>query len=568
MNKAKAPQYIETVHRRGFRFIAPLAVLQPDPHPASHSLGDPPPSASSVPISPSALPVVGREMELRQLHDWLEKAQAGERQIIFVTGEPGIGKTVVIESFLSQVTDHQQVMVGQGQCIEQHGAGEAYLPILEALSRLCHGPQAAQFITLLRHNAPTWLAQMPTLLPPEERQQLHWEVQGVTRERMLRELAEALEVLTAESPLVLVLEDLHWSDASTIYLLAALARRHEMARLLVLATYRPVEMLASSHPLRGLVQELSGHRQCAELALSTLSVETVDAYLTHRFPTSTFPTRLAQVLHERTGGNPLFLVNTGEDLVASGVLAATQGGWSLQVPLVDLPLNIPESLRRLIAKQMERFDSPERRVLEAGSIAGTEFSAAAVAAALDTEVMEIEACSDSLAQRQAFLKRAGIGEWPDNTQAARYGFQHSLYQELWYEQVSVSQRQQWQLRIGERLEGAYGDGVQEIAAELAVRFEQAGDPVRALPYLQQAGENALNQTGYAEAIRHFTQSLSVLKTLPAGPDRSERELGLQLLLGSALTLTKGSAASDAEAVYRRAHELCQQIGETPRLLRL
>ena len=210
-DKARAPQYIETVHRRGFRFIAPLSTPQPDLSRESQSYTERParaPSSPTLPIPLVTLPVVGRDAELAQLHAWLDKALAGERQLVFVTGEPGIGKTAVVEAFLSQIAQQQQIEIGRGQCIEQYGAGEAYLPILEALGRLCRGPQADHLIGLLRQHAPTWLAQMPTLLPPEEREQLQREVQGVTRERMLRELAEALEVFTAESPLILVLEDL------------------------------------------------------------------------------------------------------------------------------------------------------------------------------------------------------------------------------------------------------------------------------------------------------------------------------------------------------------------------
>ena len=564
-DRAKAPQYIETVHRRGFRFIAALSTPEAAVPSGLPQLHDQPVSASTSPISSSVRRIVGREVELGQLHVWLNKAQTGTRQIVFITGEPGIGKTALVDTFLSQVAGQEAIQIGRGQCIEQHGAGEAYLPILEALGRLCRGPQADHMIALLRQNAPTWLAQMLTVLPPEEREPLQREVQGVTRERMLRELAEALEVLSAETPLLLVLEDLHWSDASTLGLLASLARRPEAARLMVIGTYRPTEMLSTNHPLCGLVQELSGHRQCEELSLSRLSTEEVNGYLTQRFPTSTFPLGLAQVLHERTGGNPLFLVNTVEDLIAGELLAETRGSWSLRASLVDLPLNIPESLRRLIAKQMEGVENSERQVLAAGSIAGREFSIAAVAAALDTDMVEIEARSERLARHEVFLQRAGFAEWPDRTHATRYRFLHAFYQELWHEQVPVSQRQQWHLRIGERLEEAYREHAQEVAAELALRFDQAGHPERAIPYLRQAGENALNQNAYTEAILHFTQGLSTLKTLPDGAEQLEQELGLQLLLGPALLLTKGSAASDVELAYRRVRELCQQTGETPRL---
>jgi DNA-binding winged helix-turn-helix (wHTH) protein len=368
-DRAKAPQYIETVHRRGFRFIAALRTPEANSSPDSQSLDEQPVCASTSPISSSVRRIVGREVDLGQLHAWLDKAQAGARQIVFITGEPVIGKTAIVETFLSQVAGQEAVQIGRGQCIEQHGAGEAYLPILEGVRASVFGPQADHMIVLLRHNAPTWLAQMLTVLPLEERELLQREVQGVARERMLRELAEALEVLTAETPLVLVLEDVHWSDASTLGLLALLARRPEAARLMVIGTYRPTEMLSNGHPLRGLVQELSVHRQCRELRLRRLGVEEAESYLRQRFPTSAFPIRLPQVLHERTGGNPLFLVTTVEDLIANDVLGETQATWSLRVPLADLSLNMPDSLRRLIAKQMERLERAEREVLAAGSIA-------------------------------------------------------------------------------------------------------------------------------------------------------------------------------------------------------
>ena len=576
-DNAKAPEYIETVHRRGYRFIAVIEEIssasteeKSDRPPALHSRQtsqtEAPAQLPPIDTQPRISTTVGRETELAQLRVWLDIARAGERQVVFVTGEPGIGKTTIVETFLSQLGAQEHIWIGRGQCLEQHGAGEAYMPVLEALGRLCRGPQGSQVIPLLRQHAPTWLAQMPTVIPPDERDALQAEVQGVTRGRMLRELAEVLEVLTMDSLFILVLEDLHWSDASTIDVLASLARRPDAARLMVLGTYRPVEILANGHPLHGLVQELSGHRQCAELVLDVLNMEAIETYLNLRFPSATFPSHLSQMLYERTGGNPLFLVNTIEDLISSQALVETGGSWSPDVQLADLPQTIPVSLRRLVTKQMERLENPEREVLAAGSIAGTEFSVAAVAAALDTDIVEVEACSETLARRQAFLRRAGIAEWPDNTTAARYGFQHALYQELWYEQVPISQRQRWQLRIGERLEQAYGAQTQEIAAELALRFEQAGDADRALPYLRQAGENALNQNGHTEAITHLTKGISLMKTLPEEPGHTEQELGLQLLLGPTLLMTQGFLAPDVERVYQRVRDLCQQTGETRRLL--
>ena len=174
----------------------------------------------------------------------------------FLTGEAGVGKTALVEAFVAQVAAAGAVWIGHGQCIDQYGTGEAYLPVLEALGRLCRGPQGAHVLAWLRQQAPSWLAQMPAVLPVAEREAILRLAGDATQARMLRELAEALEVLTAEQPLLLVLEDLHWSDAATLEWLAYVARRRDPARLLVLATYRPAEARVAAHSIDALVQDL------------------------------------------------------------------------------------------------------------------------------------------------------------------------------------------------------------------------------------------------------------------------------------------------------------------------
>src|SRR5262249_44708522 len=226
-----------------------------------------------------------------------------------VTGEPGIGKTTLVRAFQRQVARSGVAAIGHGQCIEHYGPGEAYLPVLEVLGRLCRAPGGERLVEWLQQHAPAWLVQMSTLLSATDLEALQRKVQGATRERMLREMLEAVEVLTAERPLVLVLEDLHWSDVSTLDLLAAAARRQERARLLVIGTYRPAEMLDKGNPLREVVHELRAHDLCAELALELLSDVYVAEYLRVRFPSNALPAQLAQALHQRTEGNPLFLVN-------------------------------------------------------------------------------------------------------------------------------------------------------------------------------------------------------------------------------------------------------------------
>lgn len=394
------------------------------------------------------------------------------------------------------------------------------------------------------------------------------EVQGATRERMLREMVTLLEVLTVETPLVLVLEDLHWSDPSALDLLALVARRREPAQLLIIGTYRPSELLAKDHPLRTVVQELQAHHLCARLTLQSLSETAVEQYLVQRFPVQVFPTRLVQVLHQRTGGNPLFLVNLVDDLVTHGILTDGEGGWMLQGDIETLVQQVPESSRQLITVQIGRVSPATQQTLAAASVAGAVFSVAAVAAAVEAPIPVVETQCEDVVRQQLFLQRAGIETWPDGTTAARYGFRHALYQELWHEQGTVTQRQEWHQRIGLRKELAYNGRAPEIAAELTVHFEQGRDYPRAVQYLQQAAQNALRRSANIEAIQYLTKALEVLETLPDTPERTQQELNLQITLGVPLQATKGFASPEVERTYARAQELCQQVGETLQLFRV
>jgi DNA-binding winged helix-turn-helix (wHTH) protein len=208
----KAPRFIETVHRRGYRFIAPITATQPVQSQKSKVQS----SYSAIrfgldlPLAmQSAINLVGRETELSQLHCWLENALSGERHLVFVTGEPGIGKTALVETFLRHLDTADTLRLGRGQCIEHYGAGEPYLPVLQALGDLGRGADGDYFLTVLRHYAPSWLVQLPALLEDAERESLQRQTAGVTRGRMLREVVEALEALTADQGVVLFLEDLH-----------------------------------------------------------------------------------------------------------------------------------------------------------------------------------------------------------------------------------------------------------------------------------------------------------------------------------------------------------------------
>ncbi len=559
---ARQPRYIETLHRRGYRFIARASSASREAPPSG-------PGRQRAVRSPASAPLVGREPELQQLHQWLAGACNGEPQIAFVTGEPGIGKTTVVEAFLSQVAATAPIRIGRGQCVDHYGTGEAYLPVLDALTRLCREPSGDAVVRVLAQHAPTWLVQMPSLVSTGELWELQRRAQAAIQERMLRELTEAMEVLTVDAPVILRLEDLHWSDVSTMDWLAFLGRRPERARLLVLGTYRPAELLAREHPLKTVKEELHLHRLCRELALDGLSEAAVEEYLVRRFSVgaelNSKVRGLAGQIHARSDGNPLFMVNIADDLVARGVLVEQGGWWGFAAPADTVAINVPADVRSMIERQFDRLGPADRHVLEVASVAGTEFAAPAVAAGVELGGVEVESCCTGLARREQFLRRSGTEEWPDGTIAARYAFLHALYREVLYERVPPGRRAALHARVGLRVEAGYGERSREIAAELAMHFERGRDTERAVRYLDEAGQNAIGRNAPREAIAHLERAIGLLRTFPAQPGRAQQELALQIALGSQRGAISGWAALEVERAYARAHALAREVGDAPRI---
>ncbi len=570
---AQAPQFIETVRGRGYRFIAKVTIVdRPQAQQKADTAGGPTPGfAPRSPQSPVVrpAPLVGREIELARLHQWFDTALTGVRRVGFIIGEAGIGKTTLVDAFLAQVESEGALWIGHGQCVDQYGTGEAYLPLLEALGRMCRGPQGGQLLALLRRQAPSWLVQMPALHSETERAALQQQAEsGATQARMLRELAEAVEQLTAERPLLLVLEDLHWSDASTLAWLAYVARRRETARLLVLATYRPVEAIVTAHPLRSLTHELRGRGQCEEMLLDYLSEDAVAAYLAGRCPGREIPAGLAHMLHQRTDGNPLFLVTLVNTLVREGKLVESTAGWELPEGLEAMAVDVPDSLRQLIELHLDQVRPEDQTILEAASVAGAEFSAAAVAAGVELDAESVEARCEALARRAQFVQALGTEAWPDGTVAARYRFLHALHQEVLYNRIPAGQRMRCHRRIGMRLEEGHGGKAREIAAELAEHFVRGRNAPRAVQYLLHAGENARQRSAYQEAIAHLTRGIGMLGQLPDTVERARQEVDLQTNLGLTYMAAKGYATPEVGTAYARARALCQQMDDAPQLPRV
>jgi len=542
-----APRYLVTVGRQGYRFRL------------GEDLEVPPPRTIG--------PLVGRRDDVEAVAHYFQRATQGTRQCVLLSGEAGIGKTTVVEMVLTRLGSGSGVRIARGQCVEHYGEGEPYLPLLEALGQLCRGPRHPAVVGVLRRYAPLWLAQMLGVLSEAELEHLQRHVQGASAARMLRELAEALDVLTADVPLLLVLEDLQWSDHATVEALAYLAQRQGPARLLVLGTYRPVEMALRPPAVRGILQELSGRGQAVVVRLELLAAEAVTAYVTERLE-GPVAAPLAALLLERTEGNALFLVNIVEHLVQQGWVVRREGAWTLRAGTEAQVVSLPEGLRQLLRRRLQALPPEVGRVLEAASVVGKVFTVTAVAAGSQTPVEDVEAVCEGLAVQQHLLDDAGLREWPDGTSGGRYRFQHALYQQVLYEQIGTARRRQLHQRIGARLEAGYGVRAGEIAAQLAVHFERGGEALQAIHYWQQAADNAAQRNAHHEASAGLTKGLALLATLPENPERFRHELALQLTLGELLRATKGVGAPDVGDVYTRASTLAQQVGETPQRMRV
>jgi DNA-binding winged helix-turn-helix (wHTH) protein/tetratricopeptide (TPR) repeat protein len=549
----KEPRFIATYPKRGYRFIAPVAELNPH---ANSLAGRQPPVA----LAPDN--VVGRSRILEQLHGYLEAGLRGNRQIVFLTGEPGIGKTTLADAFQFECQSRSGLSVARGQCMEGFGGKEAYYPVLDAVGQWMSGPHSEAVVETLARLAPTWLVQFPGAVKPERREALQREILGATRERMVREFCEAIESLTALHPLVLILEDLHWVDSSTLDLISALGRRRGAARLMLVATYRPVEVILSGSPLKSLKQDLLVHRLCREIALERLTEGEVEEFLSAKFRGSGLPKLLGALIHRRSDGNPLFMVALVEQLVEKGLIREDRGRWLAAGRMDRLDSDVPETLGQMLEAQIEHLDALEQSVLRAASVAGRRFSAWAVSAALADDPGRVEAVCEGLALRQQLLRRCGVQELPGGSASAQYEFRHILYREALDAQLPAGQRRQFHLHIASRMEGLLSESDSSLAAELASHFEAGHDYRRAIHYLILTAGNAARRYAHTESVQLLRQALELLPRI--APDaRAPLEikvLEIQILERISDALYAQGEMEQSGDVDQRAAELSAQAG--------
>ena len=551
---AKRPRFIETLNRRGFRFIATVTTARASSN--SHELPSPI-------VSPGLF--VGRDEPLSRLGDLVQRALTGHRQVIFVAGEPGIGKTALVDTFGRSITRQGTWRLTHGQCVEHYGESEPYQPLLDAIARLCHDDDRERFVAPLRQCAPSWLAQLPSLQAPEEVRVLERRTAGVTPQRMRRELVDALDAMTVRAPIALWLEDVHWSDLATLDWIADFAARREPARVVLIATCRTAEV-RDGHPLRAMVDSLHVKGWCEEIVLRGLTEADVCRLFDIRFPGGgAAAERLGRMVNQHTDGNPLFVMNVIGDLIARGVVAINEGRWAVDGDLDAASLGVPDNVRRTITRQIDRLTPRERGLLEVMAVLGGPCAAAALATGAGLSTTEVETTLGSLAREHWLIGDAGDSKWPDGTQSAAFEFLHALYREVVGARLHAAGRVELHRRIGERLEQAYATNLDEIAAELAVHFEEARDVARAVAYLQRAAETSRRRSAYAVAEAQLRRALALLEQLPISPRRAERETKIRMALGSLLMAVRGWGSDEIETHYDRALALCRELGPTRHL---
>ncbi len=539
---AGRPRYVETHRGQGYRFIAPVGNL---------AVG-----AESGFFARRAERFVGRAPQLDALLAAHLRAEAGTRQIVFITGEAGIGKTALVDEFLAAAAQDTRVL--GGGCVEGYGGTEPYYPVLEALGRLCREAGGEQVKAALVSIAPTWAILMPSYVPADILDSLLARTIGAGRERMMREICDLLQALARERPLLLVLDDLHWADFSTIDMLSALAQLEGSLRLMIVAIYRNDDVPSVRHPVMKLNYTLLLRGACEVVELAPLKTDSVGAWLMHGASLNPLDEELAHLVAERSGGNPLFMQAILEHLYEHGLAIRTADGWHQTASAAQLREALPRTIVQVIEMRIRRLAAKAQRTLEAASVAGLTFAPAATAEAAAMSVEAFEEQCDNLARQGQFIRRAGVQSLPDGTSAQLFSFTHALVRSVFYDRQGLTRRSRSHRLIGERLERLFMTGHRgSIASELCRHFADAQQWDKALDYVRTALQTAKVRCAYREALAALDQADTLLARLPADLRALRR---VEFVEARAALY---AAAHDRQAIdaYRALHEQATRLGK-------
>jgi predicted ATPase/class 3 adenylate cyclase len=505
---------------------------------------------------PSPLPgeaFVGREEALAQLHGALDEALAGRGGVVFVVGEPGIGKTRTVETFAAAAPGRgAQVLWGRSVEGDEEPAYWPWMQMLRGYAREREaevlrremGVGAAEIAALVpevREKLPDLPA--PPDLPPEQ-----------ARFRLFDCVTTFFQRASVQLPLVLVVDDLHWADEASLRLLGFLARElGGSARLLVVGTYRDVGA-PRLEPLEEVVADLAGSPHTRPtVALEGLPPAELNRLIAGATEAVARP-KLVEAIYEKTRGNPFFVREIVRLLQTTGIGAE---GWDSAT--VD-GLAIPPSVRKVVSQRVGRLSKEAQGLLEAAAVIGGEAPLAVLA-----QVGELS--EEALFEPLEEVEDAGfLAEQPGAP--GTFQFAHTLVRETLYEALPRRRRVQLHRRVGVVMEKLHAARLESVLATLAHHFSRAatgGDVEKAVEYAARTAEHAMARLGFEQTVSHAARAIELLHGLPESPARSHRELSLQMLLGVALLATKGYGASEVETAFARARKLGAEVGETPQL---
>ena len=526
------------------------------------------PGTDPAPAAPVRRTTVGRESQRAHLVRAYARVRQGCSLIVALTGEPGIGKTSLVEDVLADLAARgERPTVARGRCSEALAGSEAYLPILEVLDGLLHRTDGPSLASVIRTVAPTWYLQVatPSIVDAASFGEVRQASPAASQERMKRELGALLHEISRVQPVVLFVDDLHWADVSTVDILNYLAGRFSDMRLLVLTSYRPADMAVAKYPFQAIRSDLQSRGLFEELPLGFLETPDVERYLAMQFPVHAFPRDFAAAIHAKTEGSPLFMADLVRYLRDTGGIAEEDGTWVVARGVSDVPKDLPESVRGMIARKIEQVDEQDRRLLLAASVQGVEFDSAIVGEALQMDPAEVEERLETLERVHVFVSRDDEHEFPDTTLTLKYRFVHVLYQNVLFASLQPTRRVTLARAIVGALVAHYGKEAPAIAPRLAVLFETAREFASSARFFFMAAQRAVALFGFREALSLAERGLDGLRGLPDGPERLQLELGLQMIRGLAIRAVKGWAAPELESTFTRARALCQQLGDPPEL---
>jgi class 3 adenylate cyclase/tetratricopeptide (TPR) repeat protein len=515
-----------------------FAIAHPD-------LAAPPPALTSRAEHPDGTAFVGRRAERAGLGAALDRALGGQGQLVLVAGEAGIGKTRIAEELCADARS-REARVAWGRCHEGTGA-PAYWPWRQALRAYAAGRPPAVVVAELGPDAVELGQLMPELATVEGARRPATELDPeMARFRLFDAMTACLRSAAAARGLVVVLDDLHWADRASLLLLEFMARELTDSRLLIVGTYRDVEV-DRRHPLSGTLAEVFRQPVTSYLALSGLDRDEVRRFVAGVTGIDP-PADLVTALHGQTDGNPYFVSELVRLLVAEDRLEA--GGL--------LDAGIPEGVRHVIGRRLNRLSEAANSSLAAASVQGREFDLDVVARAAG---LPPDAVLDALEEAMDARLVAGVGRRP-----GRFRFAHALVRETLYDELSVRERRRLHDRVGAALVELRGDDFEGYLAELAHHFSQAARPGQAgqaVVYARQAGDRAMQILAYEEAAGHYRRALQALD-LQAAADQAER---CELLVALAAAQMAAGETVEARAQYRRAAELARRLGDGERLAR-